>query len=97
MQIRPERAGDFAAIQAVHASCFPSLYEAKLVDALRAAGKLSISLIAEVDGKIVGHVAFSPVTLEDAPDGLGLGNNRGLAIDTGCGKAHFVAAVVVDG
>jgi putative acetyltransferase len=35
-----------------------------LVDKLREAGALSISLVAEVDGKLVGHIAFSPVSIE---------------------------------
>jgi putative acetyltransferase len=33
------------------------------VDKLREAGALSISLVAEVDGKVVGHIAFSPVSI----------------------------------
>ncbi len=47
--------------------------EARLVDALRAAGRLAISLVAVVDGEVVGHVAFSPVTTEDGTTGLGFG------------------------
>jgi putative acetyltransferase len=36
-----------------------------IIDALRAANALTISLVAEMDGKIVGHIAFSPVTFSD--------------------------------
>ncbi|MHC5066103.1 MAG: GNAT family N-acetyltransferase [Planctomycetota bacterium] len=72
MHIRPEQASDHSAIHAVHAASFPSPYEASLVDALRAADKLSISLVAEVDGKVVGHVAFSPVTVNEKKIGFGL-------------------------
>ena len=36
-----------------------------IVNGLREAGALSLSLVAEVDGKIVGHVAFSPVTIDE--------------------------------
>jgi len=60
--VRPERPGDEEAIHAVHAASFPAEDEAKLVDALRAAGRLSLSLVAVVEGRVVGHVAFSPVT-----------------------------------
>ena len=70
--IRPEEAGDVAAIHAVHASAFPTDAEARLVDALRAAGRLSVSLVATDSGRIVGHVAFSPVSLAGAASGLGL-------------------------
>jgi putative acetyltransferase len=70
--IRPEQAGEVAAIYAVHASAFPTDAEAKLVDALRANGRLSVTLVAEDGGRIVGHVAFSPVSLTGVAVGLGL-------------------------
>ncbi|MDN3523636.1 GNAT family N-acetyltransferase [Halomonas ramblicola] len=42
--------------------------------ALREAGALSVSLVAESDGEVVGHVAASKVTLSDGtPDWFGLG------------------------
>ena len=70
--VRPEEADDVAGIFAVHAAAFPSDAEARLVDALRAAGRLAISLVAEDDGRVVGHVAFSPVSVGGATGGLGL-------------------------
>jgi putative acetyltransferase len=70
--IRPEQADDVAAIYAVHASAFPTDAEARLIDALRAADRLAVSLVAEDGGRIVGHVAFSPVSLAGAAGGLGL-------------------------
>ena len=70
---RPEEPRDVAAIQAVHSAAFPTVVEARLVDALRAAGRLTVSLVAEEGGRIVGQVAFSPVTTAAAADGLGLG------------------------
>jgi len=42
------------------------------VDALRASGRLSISLVAVDHADVIGHVAFSPITLDGAPMGLGL-------------------------
>ena len=36
-----------------------------IVEALRAAKALTVSLVAEVDGRVVGHIAFSPVTISD--------------------------------
>jgi len=70
--VRTEETGDADAIFAVHRACFPTDAEARLVDALRAAGRLTISLVALADGEIVGHVAFSPVTTADGKTGLGL-------------------------
>jgi putative acetyltransferase len=70
--IRPEQPGDVAAVHAVHAAAFPTDEEARIVDALRGADQLSISLVAEDGGRVVGHIAFSPVTLTGATRGLGL-------------------------
>jgi putative acetyltransferase len=61
--IRSERGDDVAAIRAVHCAAFPTDDEARLVDRLRAAHHLKVSLVAEVDGVVVGHIAFSPVSV----------------------------------
>jgi putative acetyltransferase len=66
MRIRPETPADHAAIHAVHAASFATDDEARLVDALRAAGRLVVSLVAEERGEVVGHVAFSPVNVPEA-------------------------------
>lgn len=68
LTVRPERADDASAIHAVHAASFPSLDEARLVTLLREAQSLRVSLVAELDGAVVGHVAFSPVTVAAASD-----------------------------
>jgi putative acetyltransferase len=65
-EIRPERPADVEAIAAVTRAAFAgaphrSGTEAAIVDALRAAGALTLSLVATEDGRIVGHAAFSPV------------------------------------
>ena len=77
--IRPERASDEAAIRALMAAAFDGHphsdgSEPGIVDALRADGDLAISLVAEEGGAIVGHVAFSPVSVSDGSQGwFGLG------------------------
>jgi putative acetyltransferase len=55
----------------VHIASFPSAAEARLVEELRTAGRLAVSLVAVESGAIVGHVAFSPVTVPgvDVVDG----------------------------
>ena len=70
--VRPENAVDIAGIHAVHVACFPTDAEARLVDALRENGELSVSLVATDEGGVVGHVAFSPVTVNAEPGGRGL-------------------------
>jgi putative acetyltransferase len=66
LTIRPEGPADDAVIRGVIEAAFPSPAEARLVELLRAAGHLLISLVAEEDGIIVGHIAFSPVRVDDA-------------------------------
>lgn len=70
--IRDERDGDAGAIRAVTRAAFEGMpyseqTEAAIVDALRAAGALAVSLVAVEDGGIVGHVAFSPIAIDGAP------------------------------
>lgn len=77
--IRNEIAADADAITAVTLAAFATLEisqhtEQFIVKALRAAGALAVSLVAELYGRVVGHVAFSPVVLSDGtPDWHGLG------------------------
>ena len=79
LRIRNEAPGDATAIEAVTLAAFldaPHTGHAEqfIVRALRAAGQLSVSLVAECDGAIVGHVAISPVTISNgATDWYGLG------------------------
>ena len=74
--IRAENSEDGLAIHAVHVAAFPTDTEARLVDALRANGKASVSLVAESEGHIIGHVLFSPVCIKAAG---GLVRGAGLA------------------
>lgn len=77
--VRPERAGDERTIHdVVHAAFTDHPHsdgsEPDIVDRLRVDGDLAISLVAEDDGEIVGHVAFSPVAISDGSEGwFGLG------------------------
>jgi predicted N-acetyltransferase YhbS len=79
MLIRPEKPADAGAIFALTARAFAGHphsagTEPFIVDALRRAGALAISLVADAEGAIVGHVAISPVTISDGTSGwYGLG------------------------
>ncbi|WP_448810763.1 GNAT family N-acetyltransferase [Agromyces bauzanensis] len=79
MRIRPERPGDDDDIDRLTTLAFEPMpfsagTEAPIIRALRASGDLTLSLVAEDDGGVVGHVAFSPVTIDGAHDGwYGLG------------------------
>jgi len=61
--IRAEEQRDWAAVHAVNVSAFETSAEANLVDALRDQADPLVSIIAEDNGVIVGHIMFSPVSL----------------------------------
>lgn len=63
VNLRPETSADIAVIHQLHTAAFGGPGEARLVDALRAAGALTISLVAAEAGAVVGHIAFSPVEI----------------------------------
>ncbi len=70
MIIRNEKNSDIEAISEVIITAFrhhpiSNHTEHFIVNALRDAGALTVSLVAEVAGQVVGHIAFSPVTLSD--------------------------------
>ena len=76
---RCETDADADAIREVTVSAFKTLEisrhtEQFIIAALRAAKSLTVSLVVEVDGRVVGHIAFSPVTISDgARNWYGLG------------------------
>ena len=70
--IRSENSADMGPIRKLLTGCFPSPLEARLVDLLRENDRLSVSLVAEFRGEILGYVAFSPVTTESGQVGCGL-------------------------
>jgi putative acetyltransferase len=79
MIIRKETTSDIEAITEVTIAAFKTLQisnqtEQYIIKALRPAGALTLSLVAEMDGRVVGHIAFSPVTISDGSKGwYGLG------------------------
>ena len=78
MTIRTETPRDADAIDRVTKAAFDTAGHAStehlIVRGLREAGQLSISLVAEEHGAVIGHVAASPVSISDgSPDWYGLG------------------------
>lgn len=66
LSVREERSDDLKAIREINRGAFGRDDEARLVDALRAEGAVIVSLVAEEDGRVVGHILFSmlPITTE---------------------------------
>lgn len=74
LAIRDETPTDVDAVRAVECAAFARDDEARLVDCLRDAGAMTLSLVAALDDEIVGHVALSPVSIDGVVSGvLGLG------------------------
>ncbi len=77
--IRNESSRDVSAITDVTVAAFAALEisnhtEQFIIHALRNANALTISLVADLDGRLIGHIAFSPVTISDGtPNWYGLG------------------------
>ena len=79
LKVRDETATDVTSIFELTAAAFKSMEfsdhtEHFIVAALRAANALAVSLVAETDDRVIGHIAFSPVTISDrTPNWYGLG------------------------
>ena len=111
MLIRAEKENDQDAVFAVNASAFETQAEATLVDVLREQAQPIVSLVAENQGNVVGHIMFSPIILSENPDlkvmGLapmavapehqrkGIGSALVWAGLEQCRHLDFVAVVVV--
>jgi len=61
--VRPEHPADAPAVRAVNTAAFEGPAEADLVDALRGDPRV-VSLVATLDGRVVGHALFTPVRIE---------------------------------
>ena len=101
MNIRVEQPEDIPAIADVVAAAFGSPAEAQLVDAIRASPGFvpELSLVAEIDGAVVGHVMISMVGLDDGETTRSIASLSPLAVHpdhqgTGIGGA-LVRAVTV--
>lgn len=79
MEIRAERPEDVEAIRSVTLQAFAEApegghIEAAIIDALRAADGLALSLVAVEEGRLAGHIAFSAVRIDGSTEGwYGLG------------------------
>jgi putative acetyltransferase len=68
--ILKETPGDIESISEINEAAFGRKEEGAIVDKMRRHGVLTISLVAVENDKVVGHVAFSPVTIEPEDPGF---------------------------
>ena len=98
--VRAETPADVDTIAVVTEAAFATLEisdhtEQFIVEALRAAGALTVSLVAEREGRVVGHIAFSPVTISaGTPGWYGLGP---VSVLPECQRQGIGAALVREG
>jgi putative acetyltransferase len=66
--VRRETPADYAAVETVNRLAFGQDREARLIEAVRQAAEYipELSLVAEVDGQVVGHILFSPIAIRTA-------------------------------
>jgi putative acetyltransferase len=98
--IRSETDADIGAITTVTMAAFKTLEisnhtEQFIIEALRAAKALTVSLVAEVDGRVVGHIAFSPVAMSDSTKNwYGLGP---VSVLPECQRKGIGKALILEG
>lgn len=71
--IRDERPEDAPAIHALNEQAFGQAQEGNIVDALRRHGAVTLSQVATLEGRVVGHILYSPVTIAGRLEGAALG------------------------
>jgi len=94
LEIRAEQSRDQRAAFETHARAFPQPGEAKLLDALRAAGAATISLVAERGGRVVGHILFSPVRVDGEGGSFAAQGLAPMAVDPSCQREGIGSALV---
>lgn len=92
-EVRLERPADIEAIRQLNAAAFGQDGEGRLVDALRSREAVLLSLVAVVSDRVVGHLLFSPATVNGL-SGAALGP---MAVDPACQRQGIGSQLVADG
>jgi putative acetyltransferase len=71
--VREERSADAPAIREVNKRAFGQDQEGKIVDTLRSNGAALLSLVATLDDRVVGHIMYSPISVDSNTVGAALG------------------------
>jgi len=95
--IRDELAGDRVQIRIVNEAAFGRADEADLIDNLRAEGAILLSLVAELDGQIVGHILFSRMSIETEGGSVAAVSLAPMAVLPGHQRQHIGTQLVRHG
>jgi len=97
MIIRLEKPEDQIGIRHINTEAFDTDAEANLIDALRKSGIPLISLVAEQNGELVGHILFSPVTLEADNCSISIAGLAPMAVAPAFQKREIGSVLVEEG
>lgn len=92
--IRAEKPGEAKAIHALHRAEFNGNAEADLVGEVRETGETVLSLVAEENGKIIGHILFARLTVDGVPSAIALGP---IAVDLAHQKQGVGGRLIEEG
>lgn len=81
IDVRPEIPGDIADVRRILREAFGQPQEAAVVDALREADAITVGLVAEIEGRIVGHIVFTPMSPETAQSAADILSLAPVAVD----------------
>ena len=95
--IRDERAGDVPAVRLVNEEAFGSPLEAGIVDALRTSCADRLSLVAEGDGAVIGHILFTPVEIAAADGPLAGYGLAPMGVRTAWQRRGIGSALIAEG
>lgn len=96
MLVRFENERDYSAVFQLNAAAFPSDAEARLVEVLRNLANPVLSLVAEEQGQVIGHIMFTPVSLSTFPEFKIMGLAP-MAVAPGSQRKGFGSALVRKG
>jgi putative acetyltransferase len=78
--LRSEHPGDRQQVRKLNQAAFQRSDEADLIDGLRAEGAVLLSLVAELDGQIIGHILFSRMTIETTQNSVAAASLAPMAV-----------------
>ncbi len=97
IEIRPEADQDHEHVFAIHAAAFGRPSEARLVAALRGKQIPQLSLVAALDGRLAGHVLFSPLRIEGVGGSPPVGGLAPLGVDPAVQRRGVGSALIREG